>query len=686
MRILIATGVYPPEIGGPAYYAVGLAKALGRNGHEVEVSHYGLLKKFPTGVRHVLYTFLLFPKVIRADAVIALDTFSVGVPATFLSRLLRTPIVVRVGGDFLWEQHVEKTGEMIPLPDFYVEHTEFTLKEKIIFKLTQFVLNHSIVVFSTHWLREIWYDGYGFDKEYAYVIKNAVEKKLEGTKPKKKNFLFFARDITLKNKPGFLRAFAIAKKENPDIELEDGIVPKEELMEKMKNCYAVVLPSLSEVSPNYILDAIRLGKPFILTKYSGYAEPLGEYGLMVDPLDEEDMVEKILQLADGEIYKKLTKKILEFDILRTYSDIADEFTDLLTHSLNDGMSVVAIGSDRSLFDEDSPARDRQIKYGKLFEELHIVIFTKRSDKYEMENISDNVWIYPTNSLSRWLYVFDAIRISRRIDKDIVTTQDPFESGLVGLFSSHSFGASLHVQVHTDITSSEFVYGNFLNRIRRIIASWVIPKADCIRTVSRRIERGVEVKYRPLADVSILPIFVDLKEFAIVERKKHSRFKTTLLVVSRLEKEKNVVLAIRALHKARRTGNDAGLVVVGSGSQEEKLKALAEELNISEWVEFVGWQDPKKYYGMADLLLVPSHYEGYGMAIVEALALGVPVLSTDVGIAHEAGAIVAKEDKFESSLVDWFKNGSREGKLLYNPYKNEKEYLKLYQEDIFRCIR
>jgi len=336
-------------------------------------------------------------------------------------------------------------------------------------------------------------------------------------------------------------------------------------------------------------------------------------------------------------------------------------------------------------EEGSPSQLRQGKYGKLFEELHIIVFTKRSDNFEILKIAPNVWIYPTNSFSRWLYVFGAIRLGRKFDCDIVSTQDPFESGLAGAFIYKKLGARLHVQVHTDITSSEFVRVGFLNRIRRIIASWVIPKADCIRTVSRRIERGIEIRYRPIADVSILPIHVDLKEFKKIERKKHKHFETTLLVVSRLEKEKNVELAIRALYKARRVGNEAGLVIVGSGREESKLKDLAEELGIAQWVKFVGWQDPKNYYGVADLVLVTSHYEGYGMTIVEALSAGVPVLSTDVGIAHEAGAIVAKEEKFESALVDWFKNGSREGKLLYKPYKNENEYLELYKQDIERCL-
>lgn len=349
------------------------------------------------------------------------------------------------------------------------------------------------------------------------------------------------------------------------------------------------------------------------------------------------------------------------------------------------MRILMLSTDRDVFKEGSSSHLKQRKYGKLFEELHIIVFTKRSDNFETQNIAPNVWIYPTNSFSRWLYIFDALRLGRNVDCDIVSVQDPFESGLAGAFIYRKIGARFHVQVHTDLMSSEFVRGNFLNRVRRVIASWVIPQADCIRTVSRKIESGIGVKYRPVADISILPIFVDLREFEKIEHKKHERFETTLLVVSRLEKEKNVELAIRALYKARRHGNNAGLVIVGSGREEGALRDLVKELGLLEWVEFVGWQNPKEYYGMADLVLFPSRYDGYGMVIVEALSAGIPVLSTDVGIAREAGAIVTKEDGFELALIEWLKNGPKEGKLLYRPYKNEKEYLRLYAEDIQRCI-
>jgi len=685
MRIIIATGVYPPEIGGPSYYAVGLEKALLKAGHVVKVVHYGPLKRFPTIVRHILYAIRLFKFMPRFDAVIALDTFSVGLPAAVGRMLFGTPFIVRVGGDFLWEQYVERTGDMVPLPFFYEEHKNFTFKERLIFTLTRFVLNRAVIVFSTDWLRKLWHEAYRFNKSSAYVIENAIEEKTEGDVPSQKNFLFLTRDIRLKNHEFFRRAFQKVQTEHPDIALEEGQVSKDVLHEKMKRAYAVVLPSLSEVSPNYILDALRFGKPFILTKHSGYANWLQKYGLLVDPLDEEDMAEKIAILANGKTYKEQKKRAESFSSTRTYEEVSNDFISLLRYRESTGSRIIIVGSDRGLFIENSLAQMRQKKYGTLFEEMHIIVFTAKSDRFQKINIADNIWVYPTNSYSKFLYTIDAFRIGRRIKGDIVSTQDPFESGLSGMFISHHHSIPLHVQVHTDLVSAHFKKKSVLNRIRIVIAKWVIAKAHCIRAVSKRVGRGIEIKYRPSARVSTLPIYVDVNAYKKIKRSKRSNSPQTFVVVSRLEREKNVGLAITALYKARQLGHNARLVIVGSGSEEHTLRKMVNEWNLADCVEFVGWQDPKEYYSIADLVLVTSRYEGYGMVIVEALAAGVPALSTDVGVAHEAGAIIAKEENFLSALVGWINSGPRKGVLKHSPYKSEAEYLRMYKEDIMKCI-
>jgi glycosyltransferase involved in cell wall biosynthesis len=329
MRFLIATGIYPPEVGGPAQYAKNLADALRDKGHIVEIGTFGTLKRLPSGVRHLALFFRLIPLAARADVVIALDTFSAALPALLAAQLLRKSLIVRTGGDFLWEQYVERTGDLLPLPFFYDKHQPFTTKEKMIFTLTRYLVKHTTIVFSSVFQRDIWVKAYGLHAAQTRLIENAIPGGLcETHVPERKNFLALGRDIKLKNMPALRQAIEIAKKKVPDIALETGQVSHQELIDKISRGYAVILPSISEISPNYILDAIRCGKPFILTKYSEYARLYGDLGLLVDPLVVNDIAEKIVQMCDDETYAGLSRRISARLLTRTYAELADDFVAL----------------------------------------------------------------------------------------------------------------------------------------------------------------------------------------------------------------------------------------------------------------------------------------------------------------------------------------------------------------------
>jgi glycosyltransferase involved in cell wall biosynthesis len=72
-----------------------------------------------------------------------------------------------------------------------------------------------------------------------------------------------------------------------------------------------------------------------------------------------------------------------------------------------------------------------------------------------------------------------------------------------------------------------------------------------------------------------------------------------------------------------------LVIIGDGKAGPALKGLAEELNIAPRVRFLGARsDPYPYMARADALVISSKFEGFGGVIVEALALGIPVVATD----------------------------------------------------------
>jgi len=320
MRIVIASGIYPPEIGGPALYAEGVKKSLERMGHEAPLALFGPLRKYPSGIRHLLYTFQLLNASRGADAVFAFDTYSVGVPAAAVGLLARKKVVIRIGGDFVWEHYAERTKEAVALPELYAGMHRLAFKERVARFFVGWMLRRGELAFNTRWLLDIWQKAYGFEPSRAHVVGNVIGERLPA-QGSDKTVLFYGRQLSLKNAPAFRSAFANAK---TDLKLEEGMIPYEKFIERLSRAYAVAVPSISDVAPNAVIDSIRCGKPFLLTKYSGYAEEFGQFGVLVDPLDEADMARGIKQLADPAAYEELRRKILNFTEVRTYEDVARE--------------------------------------------------------------------------------------------------------------------------------------------------------------------------------------------------------------------------------------------------------------------------------------------------------------------------------------------------------------------------
>lgn len=310
-----------------------------------------------------------------------------------------------------------------------------------------------------------------------------------------------------------------------------------------------------------------------------------------------------------------------------------------------------VSTDRNIFLEGSSVRVRMAEYASLVTEMNVIVFTKRSSGFKKTQIAPNAWAYPTNSFSRWLYPISAYFVatkyfSPKIDENInlITTQDPFETGIAGFWIAKKLRAPLHLQVHTDFLSNEFSKESALNRFRVRIAKFLIKKHPNIRVVSERIKTSIfsKMKFRVQPRITILPVFVDVLKYQNASagnflREKYQGFHLIMLAVSRLEKEKNLELAIKLVADAGNLNpNDpVALVIVGSGSEESGLKKLARKLGVENQVFFEGWiDDLRPYYTSADLLLVTSKYEGYGMIFAEATAAGCPVLAADVGAARE----------------------------------------------------
>jgi glycosyltransferase involved in cell wall biosynthesis len=351
------------------------------------------------------------------------------------------------------------------------------------------------------------------------------------------------------------------------------------------------------------------------------------------------------------------------------------------------LTVLSIGTDELLFEAGSAARVRQRAYAGALGSLHCIVLSRKPHSEMRDDALSADAATGANRLIRLLRAYRLGSSARAVD--IVTVQDPFEVGLVGMLITWRLKVPLHVQLHTDPFAPGFARAHWpLNLIRRSIMGFLVRRAARIRVVSERVKQELQKRYKIRVPISVLPIYVDAQRFAdavpaasLLDR--FSRFEKKLLIVSRLEKEKNIALAIRAFAEA--APPESCLIIIGEGSQLEDLKRIAAHWKVAERVLFEGKADPAPYYKLADLLIVPSRYEGYGLVIVEALAAGMPVLSTDVGVAREAGAIVAPPEDFAGALAEWFRNGPLAGQLQNYPYASEEEYICRYSEDIVASI-
>jgi glycosyltransferase involved in cell wall biosynthesis len=330
-RILICSGIYPPDMGGPANYAKQLNHELSLLGYETEVATFRFEKKLPTGLRHLWFFFKILPAVYQSDVVILLDTFSVAVPGVTAARLFKKKTILRTGGDFLWEAWVERTKKKVLLGEFYPLPDDMTRKEKVVYDFQKYVMHQTdIIAFSTEFQRDIFIRGYDMDISKTRIVENFFGPKQGGNGPTRKNFVWAGRRIEFKNLDTLKAAFELAKQSNPDVKLDMvEQVSREELIERMKDCYAVIYPSLTEISPNQILEAMMCNKPFIVTRDVGFYHRIKDVGIFVDPRSPHGIAEAVLSLAKDDVYAQKKQAVESFTHVHTYADIAKDFEKII---------------------------------------------------------------------------------------------------------------------------------------------------------------------------------------------------------------------------------------------------------------------------------------------------------------------------------------------------------------------
>lgn len=311
------------------------------------------------------------------------------------------------------------------------------------------------------------------------------------------------------------------------------------------------------------------------------------------------------------------------------------------------MKVVCLGLDPKTLDPESVVAFRNRAYGRLVEHYSIVV---PSPATVTVNLSDRTTVYGVGGMYKPIQLFrvyrNAMRLIRAKMCDVITSQDMYYLGLLGLYLSRKYHLGLEVQV---------LGIEKLTPLRKRIAIFVMKRASVVRALSERIKGRLIHEFGiPEEKIRVVTIYVDVKKLGLdvrtLEGQSAAEFEnlshdfrskygtyTNFLTVCRLVPIKRIELQLAALKAVVEEHANVMLHIVGSGPEETALKARVTELGLTDHVVFHGYQTGHAlgmFYIECDCFLLTSDYEGWGMVIIEAATAGLPIIMTDVGCAGE----------------------------------------------------
>lgn len=163
----------------------------------------------------------------------------------------------------------------------------------------------------------------------------------------------------------------------------------------------------------------------------------------------------------------------------------------------------------------------------------------------------------------------------------------------------------------------------------------LNNSNAITSVSENLKKDTLNTFKIDNKITVIPNFINIREFDNLRQsascKKLAEGPEKILVhISNFRKVKRVEDVIKIFAKVRKE-MPCKLILVGDGPERQNIELLARQLNISHDVVMLGKiADPKNVLGMADLFLLPSETESFGLSALEAMAMGVPVISTNSG--------------------------------------------------------
>ncbi len=356
MKILIATPLYPPEIGGPATYTKLLEEELPKRGIEVKVVKFSDVKHLPKIIRHLAYAWKVFRQSKSCDLVYAQDPVSVGLPALVGARIARKSFMVHVAGDYAWEQSYQRFGVKDFIDDF--QKKRYGLRVEFLKKVQSFVVGQAVFVITPSLYFKKVISGWISSKQSEKIIVvhyslnfSEVPQAQAFWRKDKKTMVSAGRlvpwkgfDVLIDILPNLDFSWSLKimgdgpEKDNllqkvSDLNLVDrveftGNLDRQSMLKHIAKADLFILYSAFESFSFQIAEAMKTGIPVIASRAGSFPEVIREGldGLLVDRNDSQDLIKAIkLYDTNPELRKRLAssgqKRIDYFFVDRTIKDL-----------------------------------------------------------------------------------------------------------------------------------------------------------------------------------------------------------------------------------------------------------------------------------------------------------------------------------------------------------------------------
>ena len=169
-----------------------------------------------------------------------------------------------------------------------------------------------------------------------------------------------------------------------------------------------------------------------------------------------------------------------------------------------------------------------------------------------------------------------------------------------------------------------------------VVTWSINESDGVTAVSDYLRQETYDHFEVSEDVEVIPNFIDTDRFV---RQDKEHFKQALcpngekviVHVSNFRPVKNTDQVVEVFHRLQNGTSNVKLLLVGDGPERVPTERKARALGVYDDIRFLGKQDPiEEILSIADVFLMPSGSETFGLAALEAMACEVPVVASDVG--------------------------------------------------------